>query len=83
MCGTQVSIFGLLANDPATVSPIGYHGHNAVLCNPNRFIFGDNIIFGINGVIVLGCKVSLISAPPPSEVCLLEGDNYSMILPLF
>ena len=37
MCGTQESILGLLANDPATV-PDGLPS----LCNPNRFIFGDN-----------------------------------------
>ena len=23
--------------------PMGCHGHNAILCNPNRFIFGDNM----------------------------------------
>ena len=22
--------------------PMGCHGHHAILCNPNRFIFGDN-----------------------------------------
>ena len=22
--------------------PVGCHGHHAILCNPNRFIFGDN-----------------------------------------
>ena len=46
MCTTQVSILGLLANDPATV-PMGCHGDHAILCNPNslRFIFGENKSF--------------------------------------
>ena len=37
----QISILGLLANDPATVSD----GHHARLCNPDMFIFGDNKTF--------------------------------------
>ena len=47
MCGMQVSIMGLLANDPATVldvlpwTPCNF--------NPNRFISGNNIFLAFSG----------------------------------
>ena len=50
-----MSILGLLANeggghvyDPFTVL-MGCHGHHAILCNPNRFIIGDNIFLAFRG----------------------------------
>ena len=59
--------------------PMGYHGYHAVLCDPNRFIFGDNIFLGFivvplnnfasmsNCPWVQGKSNSLITTPP--KVC--------------
>ena len=41
MCGTQVSILVCLQMTQLQC-PMGCHGHHAILCNPNRLIFGDN-----------------------------------------
>ena len=48
MCGTQVLISGLLANEGDMLltqlqCSVGCHGHHAILCNPNRFIFRKTI----------------------------------------
>ena len=53
MCGTQVSILGLLANErdmPLTQiqCPMGCHGHRENLCNRNRFSFGNNIFLALS-----------------------------------
>ena len=82
MCGTQMSIFGLLANDPATVSD-GCHGHHAVLCNTNRFFVGDNMNYWYS-VVQLKNFASMSNCPlvqnksykppPPSQgVCVGGG----------
>ena len=62
---------------------MGCHGHHAILRNPNRFIFRDNtnvwylvvpLKISHPYVIVLWCKVSLISTTPSSpEVCVCGG----------
>ena len=46
--GAQVSISGLLANVGDMLMtqlqcPMGCCGRRVILCNPNRFIFGDTI----------------------------------------
>ena len=52
------------------------HGHHAILCNPNRFIFGDNKIFWYlvvplnNSASMSNCPlVQIKSISPPPEVC--------------
>ena len=82
MCSMQVLILCLLANDPATV-PMGCHGHHAILCNPNRFIFGDNMNFWYllvplnNFASMNNCpwvQGKSNKPPPPSRgVCVGEG----------
>ena len=77
-----MSIFGLLANDPAAV-PNGCNGHHAILCNPNRFILGDNKNFYYlvvplsNFASMNNCpwvKGKSNKPPPPSgDVCVWEG----------
>ena len=74
--------------------PMGCHGHQAILCNPNRFIIGDNNNFWYL-VVPLNNFASMNNCPwvqgksnkppPPSRcVCVGErGNSYSMILPLF
>ena len=68
--------------------------HHAILCNPNRFIFGDNKNFWYL-VVPLNNFASMNNCPwvqgkwnkplpPPPEVCEGGGGNsYSMILPPF
>ena len=73
--------------------PIGFHGHHAILCNPNRFIFGDNkknlyLVDPLNNFAPMGnCPwVQGKSNKPPPEVCVCVGggaNSYSMILPIF
>ena len=71
------------------------HGHHAMLCNPDRFIFGDNKNFWYL-VVPLNNFESMNNCPlvqgksnkPPPEVCVcvcvcMGGNSYSMILPLF
>ena len=66
--------------------PMGCHGqsHHAILCNPNRFIFGDNKKFW--------CLVVPLNNFAPMNNCswvqgksnkVGGGNSYSMILPLF
>ena len=90
MCSTQVLILGLLANDPATV-PNGLPWNHAILCNPNRFIFGDNKNFWYF-LVPLNNFASMNKCPwvqgksnkPPLPSRVVGGgDSYSMILPLF
>ena len=78
MCSKQVLILGLLANDPATVPD----GHHAILCNQNRFIFGDNKNFSYllvplnNFASMNNCpwvQGKSNKPPPPSEVCVCVG----------
>ena len=92
MCGMQVSIMGLLANDPATVpdvlpwTPCNF--------NPNRFISGNNIFLAFSGpteqfriheYLSLGARLVYKAPPPTPEECVRGGgaDIYSMILPKF
>ena len=80
MCGTQMSILGLLANDPATVSD-GCHGHHAVLCYPNRFIFRDNMNYWYsvvqlkNFASISNCPMvqNKSNMPPPLPRCVRGG----------
>ena len=60
--------------------PVGCHGHHAILCNPNRFIFGDNKNFWYlvvplnNFASVSNCpRVHGKSNKPPSDVCVCVG----------
>ena len=72
--------------------PMGCHGHHAILCNPNRFIFGDNKNFWYL-VVPLTNSASMNNCPwvqgksnkppPPPKVRVGGGNSYSMILPLF
>ena len=75
--------------------PIGFHGHHAILCNPNRFIFGDNKFF-LYLVVPLNNFAPMSNCPwvqgksnkPPPKVCVCVGggggaNSYSMILPIF
>ena len=91
----QVSILGLLVNDPATV-PDGFHGHRAILCNPKRYIFGDNKNFGYlvvplnNFATISNCPLvqRKSNKPPPPLlgcvcVCVGGANSYSIIVPLF
>ena len=76
--------------------PIGCHGHHAVLCNPNRFIFGDNknfwyLVVPLNNFASMNycpwVQGKSNRPPPPSRGVFVGGggrwDSYSMILPLF
>ena len=64
-------------------SRMGCHGHHAILCNPNRFIFVDNIIWHL--VVPLNNFASM------NDCLLVQGkstmhplpNTYSMILPQF
>ena len=96
MCGTQVSILGLLANDPATV-PNGLPWTSCNLCNPNRVLFRDNKTFWYL-VVPLNNFASMSDCPwvqgksnklpLPRCVCVGGGggegggNSYSRILPL-
>ena len=72
---------------------MGCHGHHAILCNPNRFIFGDNmnvwyLVVPLNNFASMNnCPwvqgKSNKPLPLPRCVCVGGGDSYSMILPLF
>ena len=74
---------------------MGCHGHHAILCNQNRFIFGDNknfwyLLVPFNNIASMNnCPwVQGKSHKPPSPllrcVCVGGGgDSNSMILPLF
>ena len=63
--------------------PMGCHGHHAILCNPNRFMFGDNTNFWYllvplnNFASVSNCPwgqgKSNKPTPPPPEVCVCGG----------
>ena len=89
---TQVSILGLLANDQATV-PNRLPSAQPILCNPNRFIFGDNKTFWYlvvpfnNFASMNNCPwvqgKSNKPHPLPRCVCGGWGNSYSMNLPLF
>ena len=53
---------------------MGCHGHHAILCNPKRFIVGDNkncwyLVVPLNNFASMnnGCKVSRISPLSPSR----------------
>ena len=70
---------------------MGCHGHHAILCNPNRFIFGDNKNFwylvvplndftSMNNCLLVQGKSNKPSLPS-CGMCV--GDSYSIILPLF
>ena len=72
---------------------MGCHGHHAILCNSNRFIFGDNKNFWYL-VVPLNNFTSMNNCPwvqgksnkplPSRGVCEGgRGNSYSMILPLF
>ena len=75
--------------------PKGCHGHDAILCNPKRYIFGDNKNFGYlvvplnNFATISNCPLVQSKSnkpPPPPEVCVCVGggaNSYSIILPLF
>ena len=54
MCGTQVSISSLHANEGDMLLtqlqiPMFCHGQHAILCSPNRFNFGNTIFFAFSG----------------------------------
>ena len=74
-----MSILGLLANDPATV-PDGLPWNHAILCNPNRFIFGDiknfwYIVIPLNNIASMSncLLVQSKSNKPPPEACVCGG----------
>ena len=70
--------------------PMGCHGHHAILCNPNRLIFGDNmnvwyLVVPLNNFTSMNnCAWVQVKSNKflPLLRCVL-GDSYSMILPLF
>ena len=85
----QVSILGLLANDPATVSD----GQRARLCNPDIFIFEDNKTFWYL-VVPLNNFASMSNCPwvqgksnkpPPLSrcVCVGGGGRGEIVIPWF
>ena len=61
--------------------PMGCHGHHAILCNLNRFIFGDNknfwyLVVPLNNFVSMNnCPWVQVKSnkppppPPPPEVC--------------
>ena len=72
--------------------PMGCHGHHAFLCNPNRFIFGDNmnvwyLVAPLNNFASMNNCPWLqgkSNKPLPLPRCVCGGGgSYSMILPLF
>ena len=81
LCGTHVSISGLLANEGDMLLTqlqclMGCHGHRAILCYPHRFIFGDNFFFAFSGSTEQFCILELCPwvrgnpykpPPPPSR----------------
>ena len=81
MCGAQVSILVLLANGQATVPQMACHVHFAILCNPNRYIFGDNTFWHL--VVPLNNFAYLSNCPwmqgksnkplPSPKVCVWGG----------
>ena len=86
MCGTQVSISGLLAKDPATVPDgLPWTPCNFIQYNTNRFIFGDHKIFWYlvvpltnsasmnNCPLVQGKSNKHPSPPPPLPRCVCGG----------
>ena len=81
ICSTQMSISGLFVNDWDVLltqlqCPTGCHGHHAILCNPNRVIFGDNIVLAFSGPKYNFASMSNFpwvqgksNKPPSHEVC--------------
>ena len=79
-------------------SPMGCHGHHAILCDPKRFIFGYNkdlwyLVVPINNFAFM-CNCPLVQSksnkppPPPNSRGVCGGEegganSYSMILPLY
>ena len=75
--------------------PIGCHGHHAILCNPNMFIFGDNknlwyLVVPLNNFASMNncpwVQGKSNKPPPPSRGVCGEGGGggrYSKLLPLF
>ena len=71
--------------------PMGCHGHHAILCNPNRFIFVDNIfwylVVPLNNFESMSYypwvqgKSNKSPLPPPHPGCVCGGGCYSMLLP--
>ena len=76
--------------------PMGCHGHHAILCNRNRFIFREfknfwYLVVQLNNFAPMSncpwVQGKSYQPPPPPEVCVWGGgggaNSYSMILPLF
>ena len=59
--------------------PMGCHGHHAILCNPNRLIFGDNKNFRYfvdplnNFASIDNCPWVQVKSSPPPKVCVWGG----------
>ena len=71
-----------------------FHAHHAILCNPNKFIFGHNknfwyLLVPLNNLASTSnfpwVKGKFNKPPPSLEVCVWRGgaNSYSMIKPLF
>ena len=67
---------------------MGCHGHHAILCNPNRFIVGDNqncwyLVVPLNNFASMnnGCKVSRISPLPPSRGVYVGEGGIHVVIP--
>ena len=61
---------------------MGCHGHHAILCNPNRFIYGDNknvwyLVVQLNNFASMSnCPCVQGNKPPPSRgVCVCGGGD--------
>ena len=55
---------------------IGCHGHHVILCNPSRFIFGDNKNFWYLVATMSNCpwvQGKSNKHPPPPDVCVCWG----------
>ena len=81
MCSTQMLILGLLAKTQLQC-PMGCHGHHAILCNPNTFIFADNkkfwyLLVPLNNFASMNncpwVQGKSNKPPPPPEVCVCVG----------
>ena len=93
VCAARKCQFWVCSQMTQLQCPMGCHGHHAILCNPNRFIFGDNKNFWYL-VVPLNIVAHMNNCPwvqgksnkPPPEVCGGGGggeNSYSMILPLY
>ena len=83
MCGTQVSILGLLANDPAT-APDGLPWNHAILTIQTDLLSETLIVVPLNNIASMSnCPlVQTKSNKPPNEACVcVWGGGGQIVIP--